>query len=35
MRGTAVGLHSQLQQKVLCELEEYYKRIDEGMKDIP
>ena len=35
MRGTAMGLHSQLQQKgIVPGSEEYYKGIDEGMKKI-
>jgi len=35
MRGTAMGLHSQLQQKgVVPGSEEYYKGIDEGMRNI-
>ena len=35
MRGTAMGLHTQLQQKgVVPGSEEYYKRIDEGMRNI-
>tara|TARA_R100000781_G_C4074826_1_gene125721 strand:- start:486 stop:1421 length:936 start_codon:yes stop_codon:yes gene_type:complete len=35
MRGTAMGLHEQLQQKgVVPGSEEYYKGIDEGMRNI-
>jgi len=35
MRGTAMGLHTQLQQKgVVPGSEEYYKGIDEGMRNI-
>ena len=35
MRGTAMGLHTQLQQKgVVPGSEEYYKEIDEGMRKI-
>ena len=35
MRGTAMGLHTQLQQKgVVLGSEEYYKEIDEGMRNI-
>ena len=35
MRGTAMGLHTQLQQKgVVPGSEEYYKEIDEGMRNI-
>ena len=35
MRGTAMGLHEQLQQKgVVPGSEEYYKEIDEGMRNI-
>ena len=35
MRGTAMGLHTKLQQKgVVLGSEEYYKEIDEGMRNI-